>query len=51
MITCPRCGEQIYLPWSGPVLVADGVIYFPQLVAVRCPRCGGEVRLTEKASR
>lgn len=42
--TCP-CGEKIRLQPDAPMLKSSEDSHFPELVAVRCPKCRAEVRL------
>jgi hypothetical protein len=40
VVVCSLCNERIELPHSdGPYLRAAGEVWFPVLVAVRCPKC------------
>ena len=43
---CP-CNEVIALPnvADAPMLRAEGMVWFPLLIAVQCPKCNAEVRL------
>ncbi len=46
---CP-CGETIALPYENcPVFRYKGEVWYPLLVAVRCPACKKEVRLQQDA--
>jgi hypothetical protein len=42
--TC-ACGEKIRLRPVAPMLKTSGASQFPEIVAVRCPKCRAEVRL------
>jgi len=45
-VTCPKCNNTVRLPRNdNPVLVVQGEVYLPKLVAVLCQICKTEIRL------